>query len=120
MQNSKGPPRRAESMKNLPQMEGMNLSAELESGQSSSIFNSENDRPVSVSLESIPRTPPPIDSRLRMSLSKQIERRESAMKDEGPAQWSLVRAEQVGVAQRVMGASTSDVNLHYHLDGAVN
>ena len=106
-------------MKYLPHFEGLNLSPELDSSQSSSIFNSENDRLVSDSLESIP-SPPPINNRLRISLSKQFQRRESAMKDEGPAQWSLAREEQASVAQRVMNASTNNLNFYYQNDGSVN
>ena len=71
-------------MKHLPQLEGLRLSPENDSDQSSSIFNSENDRPISDSPESIP-SPPPVDERLRISPSKQLKSRESAMQDEGPA-----------------------------------
>ena len=71
-------------MKHVPQVAGLHISPENESDQSSSIFNSENDRPISDSPESI-ASPPPIHERLRISLSEQLERRESAMKDEGPA-----------------------------------
>ena len=65
-------------------MEGLAIPSEVDSDESSSIFNSENDRPISDSPESI-HSPPPIGKRLHLSLSQQLQRRESAMKDEGPA-----------------------------------
>ena len=105
-------------MKDLPHIEGINLAPELDSDQSSSIFNSENERPLSDSLESIPS--PPIDNRLRLSLSQQLQRRESAMRNEGEVQWSLARAEQASVAQMFIDAPTNNPNLRYDDDGAVN
>ena len=90
-------------MKDIPLRSGLSLSPELDSDESSSIFNSENDRPVSDSPESI-RSPPPIGRGKRQTLSQQLLRRESAMKEEGPAQWTLARAEQASVAQRGTGA----------------
>ena len=42
------------------------------------------------------------------------------MKDEGPAQWTLARAEQASVVQRVMGAFTNNLNFYYQNDGDVN
>ena len=107
-------------MKDLPHVKVMNLSPELDSSdQSSSIFNSENERPVSDSSDSIP-SPPIIDNRLRISLSKQLQRRESAMKNEGPAQWSLARAEHSIAAQRVIGKSTNNRNPRHFNDDALN
>ena len=70
-------------MECLPKMVGLVILSEQDSDQSSSIFNSENDRPISDSPEFI-QNPPPIDSGLRVSPSKELQRRESALKDEGP------------------------------------
>ena len=106
-------------MECLPQKEGLVIPSELESDQSSSIFNSENDRPISDSPESI-ASPPPIDKRLRISPSKQLLRRESALKDEGPVQWSLARAVQARITQRVVGAAKNNPNLHLQNEGTVN
>ena len=70
MMSQRAPSRKVQSMKDLPLIEGMSLAPELDSDESSSIFNSENERPLSDSLESIPS--PPIDNRLRLSLSQQL------------------------------------------------
>ena len=71
MLNERGPFRKAESMKQLPNLEGLNVSParDSDSDESSSIFNSDNERPVSHSQDSI-QSPPPINKRLRVSLSK--------------------------------------------------